>query len=127
MSDFKPYLWIVAERKRVQPMFAAAVLEDHVKRIELPKNVSKLPPNLEVKLIGGIGRRFFEQNHGKVLCFPIKYFVYVRTEHERWAFTAQGRFIGQGSCSHCKHDYTLHLKGKPNADIGFLFRRRKRH
>jgi hypothetical protein len=125
MTSFAAYLWIIGAPKFHRPIAAIAIFGEPFRKVPVPGRLSYLPTDLEIKFIGMIIRKNFRQNDGRIpqVGGEIRYYVYHRRERERWAFTGRGRFIGKSLVSSPLCTHSLHLRGKPDVDISFLFRR----
>ncbi len=118
-------MWVVTERQIAEPIFAVAILgEDYFRLISLPRDITRLPPVLEVKLVGLIARSHYRRNNGVIGCFGrILQYLYLRSENERWTLSTNGHLVNRHGDPIQKGQYSLCLKRRPNRDTGFLFRR----
>jgi len=130
MNSFVPHLWVVTEYTIGQPVFAVAICggEHEFKLLPLPRDITRLPPNLELQFIGLIARSHYRQNNGEVRCFgKILRYLYLRSVNERWTFSAHGHLVNRHGDTVQKGQYSLSLKRQLHRDISFLFRRPRRN
>jgi hypothetical protein len=123
MNKF-PYLWVVVENEIGRPVFAAAIIEANVRLIPLPSEILKLRRDLEIKVIRTIALAHYKQSGGSIPLFgAITGYVYARKLQENWKLTSNGEVLSFKAKPIRRVKYTLTLKGRPNRDITFLFRR----
>ncbi len=127
MNRFVPFLWVLGERNIGEPIFMVAIFgEDHFRLVPLPRRITKLPPDVELKLVVFVARTHFKRNNGVISCFGrILGYVYCRSSEERWTLSPSGEVINRTAPAVRRGKYTLTLKNRPHQDISFIFRRRR--
>ena len=124
MNKF-PYLWVLTENKIGRPVFAVAIIgQENLRCVPLPSRIVTLHLDKEIRLVGAIARNHYRRSGGSIRYFgPISGYIFARNPQQNWKLTTAGEVISFKAKSISRVRYTLTLKGKPNRDIAFLFRR----
>ena len=127
MTGFEPCLWVLTERQIADQIYIAAIFgEESFRAIWLPKAMTTLPPEFELKFVALLCRTHFKRSGGEVPHFGgIKGYLYLRRPNQRWTFDITGNLIDRHGEEVARGKYTLKLKKGSGADISALFRRHR--